>query len=160
LLNTGFADVSVFNVTRDRAVLVCRKNPPAVSRTVHDHVALLAFVTAPPAVLEARKPLTFDLRVTNRGRARWPAIGLPETKGIVRLGAHLLAADEEELNWDAGRAAISRDLAPGETAELEFVFRAPEKAGDYIIEFDIVAEHLTWFEDFGPGVLRHRFTVR
>jgi tRNA (mo5U34)-methyltransferase len=160
LLNTGFAEASVFDVTRDRAVLVCRKDPSAVSRTVHDYVASLAFTTAPLAVLEAGKPVTFELRVTNRGHARWPAAGTPETKGIVRLGAHLLGATEEELNWNGGRAALPRDLASGESAELEFVFRAPDKAGDYIIEFDMVAEHVTWFEDFGPGVLRHRFAVR
>ena len=79
--------------------------------------------------------------------------------GIVRLGAHLLGADEEELNWDGGRAILPRDLNPGESAEIEFVFRAPEQPGDYIIEFDMVAEHVTWFEDFGAGVLRHRFSV-
>ena len=159
LLNTGFAEVSVFDVTRDRAVLVCRKDPSTISRTVHDYVASLGFGSTPPAVLEAGKAVTFNLRVTNRGRAPWPAIGSPETKGIVRLGAHLLGADEEELNWDSGRATLPRDLAPGKTAELEFVFRAPEKPGSYIIEFDMVAEHVTWFEDFGPGVLRHSFVV-
>src|SRR3954468_25069750 len=160
LLNTGFAEATVFNVTRDRAVLVCRKNPSTVSRTVHDYVATLAFGTAPPAILQTGENVAVKLRATNSGQIRWPAVGAPDTKGIVRLGAHLLHANEEELNWDSGRAILPRDLAPGETAELEFAFRAPEKPGDYIIEFDMVAEHVTWFEDFGPGVLRHRFTVR
>ena len=159
LLNTGFAEATVFNVTRDRAVLVCRKNPSTVSRTVHDYVATLAFVTAPPAILQTGENVAVKLRATNSGQIRWPAVGAPETKGIVRLGAHLLHANEEELNWDSGRAILRRDLAPGETAELEFAFRAPEKPGDYIIEFDMVAEHVTWFEDFGAGVLRHRFSV-
>jgi hypothetical protein len=160
LLNTGFAEATVFDVTRDRAVLVCRKDPSAAPRTVHDYVATLDFVTAPPAVLGTGENVTVKLRATNSGHARWPAVGEAATKGIVRLGAHLLHANEEELNWDGGRAILPRDLAPGETAELEFVFRAPEKPGDYIIEFDMVAEHVTWFEDFGPGVLRHRFSVR
>jgi len=159
LLNTGFEEVSVFSVVRDRAVLVCRKNPSAVSSSVHDYVATLAFSAAPPARVQAGETITFNLRATNSGRARWPAVGAPETKGIVRLGAHLLGADEAELNWDGGRAILPRDLSPGETAELEFVFRAPEKSGDYIIEFDMVAEHVTWFEDFGAGVLRHSFSV-
>ena len=159
LLNTGFAQVNVFDVTRDRAVLVCWKDPFAGSPTVHDYVASLAFITAPPPVLKAGLAATFNLRATNRGRARWPASGAPATKGIVRLGAHLLAANEAEVNWDGGRAVLPRDLGAGESAEVEFVFRAPEKTGDYIIEFDMVAEHLTWFEDFGPGVLRHRFAV-
>jgi tRNA (mo5U34)-methyltransferase len=159
LLNTGFEEVSVFSVVRDRAVLVCRKNPSCLPPSVHDFVATLAFFATPSGKVRAGETINFKLRATNDGRARWPAVGAPETKGIVRLGAHLLGADEEELDWDAGRAILPHDLAPGETAELEFVFRAPDKAGDYIIEFDMVAEHVTWFEDFGAGVLRHRFSV-
>ena len=44
-------------------------------------------------------------------------------------------------------------------ARREFAFRAPDRSGHYIIEFDMVAEHVTWFEDFGAGVLRHAFSV-
>jgi tRNA (mo5U34)-methyltransferase len=160
LINTGFEDVSVFSLVRDRAVLVCRKRGSGSAPHVHDYVAVLSFSSPPATVLPANEEVIFKVRATNAGRASWPAVGAPETKGIVRLGAHLLGPDEEELDWDCGRAILPHDIAPGETAELEFVFRAPKKAGDYIIEFDPVAEHVTWFEDFGTGVLRHRFTVR
>jgi tRNA (mo5U34)-methyltransferase len=160
LLNTGFSEVSVFSVVRDRAVLVCRKDPNSVSRSVHSYVAALAFAVPPLVTLQPNEPVTFNIRATNTGRARWPAVGAPETKGTVRLGAHLLGGDEEELNWDGGRGILPHDLGPGETGELEFLFRTPSKPGDYIIEFDMVAEHVTWFEDFGVGVLRHRFKVR
>ena len=159
LMNTGFREVNVVSVARDRAVLVCRKMEDSSAPHVHDYVAALSFSVAPPATVAHAENMTFKIRATNAGLATWPALGAPETKGIVRLGAHLLRADEEELNWDGGRATLPGDVAPGETADLEFVFRAPEKAGDYIIEFDMVAEHVTWFEDFGPGVLRHQFTV-
>ena len=159
LANTGFEEVTVASIVRDRAVLVCRKGTSTVPRTVHDYVAGIAFVSAPRETLRPGENVTFNLRVTNSGHARWPAAGAPETKGIVRLGAHLLGADEEELQWDCGRAILPRDLAPGETADLEFAFRAPPKPGHYIVEFDMVAEHVTWFEDFGAGVLRHTFSV-
>jgi tRNA (mo5U34)-methyltransferase len=159
LANTGFEDVTVASIFRDRAVLVCRKTAAGVRRTVHDYVASLAFVAAPRAVFQPGEQVNFTVRATNSGVARWPAVGAPETKGIVRLGAHLLSADEEEIEWDGGRAVLPRDLEPGETAEIDFVFRAPHDPGNYIIEFDMVAEHVTWFEDFGAGVLRHSFSV-
>jgi tRNA (mo5U34)-methyltransferase len=159
LINIGFAEVSIFSVVRDRAVLVCRKGASGASHTVHDYVATLEFTAAPPAIFQPGENVAFKLRATNSGHARWPAMGPPETKGIVRLGAHLLRADEEELNWDGGRAILPHDLEPGESAEIEFVFRAPNNPGSYIIEFDMVAEHVTWFEDFGAGILRHRFSV-
>jgi hypothetical protein len=159
LANTGFEDVSVASIVRDRAVLVCRKTSAGVQATVHDYVASLAFAAAPRSIFQPGEQVNFTVRTTNSGGARWPSIGAPETKGIVRLGAHLLRADEEEIEWDGGRAILPRDLEAGETAEIDFVFRAPNDAGNYIIEFDMVAEHLTWFEDFGAGVLRHHFSV-
>ena len=160
LKNVGFDEVTLFSVVRDRAVLVCRKSSTDAHRSVADHVATLSFDDgAPAAVFPRGEPITFHVRVTNSGRARWPAIGAPEMKGIVRLGAHLLGNDEEELNWDCGRSALPHDLNPGESATIEFSLKAPAEPGSYIIEFDMVAEHVTWFEDFGTGVLRHRFTI-
>src|SRR5256885_714282 len=38
LLNVGFANVSVFSVVRDRAVLVCRRDPSSRSRTVRERL--------------------------------------------------------------------------------------------------------------------------
>jgi len=160
LQNTGFETVEIFSVVRDRAVLVCRKNPARSQPAISDYVATLAFAdNNVPTTCQPGVALTFRIHVTNSGRAVWPATGKPETKGIVRLGAHLLRSDEEELNWDYGSAPLPRDLAPGESAEIEFVTRAPKESGVYILEFDLAAEHVTWFEDFGPGVLRHSFTV-
>src|ERR1043165_3132571 len=72
LTNTGFADVNVFNVTRDRAVLVCRKDSSVVSRSGHDYVANLTFVTPPPKVLQPNESVAFKLRATNSGHASWP----------------------------------------------------------------------------------------
>ncbi|MCA1607381.1 MAG: SAM-dependent methyltransferase, partial [Acidobacteria bacterium] len=60
---------------------------------------------------------------------------------------------------DYGRAHLPRDLEPGETATLEFKVRAPETLGRYIVEFDMVAEHIAWFEDHGSGTLRHELVV-
>jgi tRNA (mo5U34)-methyltransferase len=161
LKNTGFEEVEIFSVVRDRAVLVCRKGALRAQPSVADHVATLAFADGnPPTICRSGDELAFRIRVTNSGRTRWPATGEPDMKGIVRLGAHLLRNDEEEVNWDYSRTNLPRDLGPGETAELDFVSRAPDQPGSYIIEFDLVAEHVTWFEDFGPGVLRLHFAVQ
>jgi hypothetical protein len=158
--NAGFDEVEIFSVVRDRAVLVCRKGAGPSQPKVADHVATLAFADEkPPTNCRAGDELTFRIRVTNSGRTIWPATGKPDTKSLVRLGAHLLQSDEEEVSWDYGRANLPGDLAPGETVELDFVSRAPGQPGAYIIEFDLVAEHVTWFEDYGPGVLRHHLTV-
>jgi tRNA (mo5U34)-methyltransferase len=161
LQNTGFEEVEIFSVVRDRAVLVCRKGAARSQPRTADYVATLAFADGGlPVTYRPAEEIACRIRVTNSGRSLWPARGEPGTKGIVRLGAHLLRSNEEELNWDYGSAPLPRDLAPGETTEIEFVTRTPEEFGAYIIEFDLAAEHVTWFEDFGQGVLRHSFVVR
>ena len=174
LRNTGFAEVQVVEVKNERAVVVCRK--PSLQTTVDggttaddalkNCVAELRLESGPQTCSPSAE-LTFRLRVENVGLARWPAAGEGgevgsdnSDRGAVSLGSHLLAADEDEVSWDYGRARLERDLEPGETATLELTVRAPERPGRYIVEFDMVAEHVAWFEDHGSGTLRHELEVQ
>ena len=161
LRNLGFAAVSTFSIVGDRAVVVCRKDKKAVLSSTSDYVARLALIDeAPIEVGEPGAQLKFHIRATNDGRTSWPVTGGAEGKGIVRLGAHLLRGDEEEVEWDWARASLPGDVSPGESGDVELVAQAPATPGDYVIEFDMVAEHVTWFEDYGTNVLRHRIRVR
>ena len=167
LRNTGFAEVEVVEVKNERAVVVCRKDESATRAddALKNFVAELQLETGPTTCAPSAE-LTFRLRVENIGLARWPATGkvneggaFENDKGAVSLGSHLLASDEDEVNWDYGRARLPHDLGPGEAATLELLVRAPETPGRYIVEFDMVAEHVTWFEDHGSGTLRHELEV-
>jgi tRNA (mo5U34)-methyltransferase len=160
LRNTGFDEVEVAEVKSERAVVLCRKTrarPAEEAR--HHHVAALALESAPQACRPGEE-LRFIVRAENAGLAPWPARGEgPDGSGAVHLGSHLLRADEEEMAWDYARADLPRDLAPGEAARVEIEARAPDEPGRYVVEFDMVAEHVAWFEDFGSGTLRHELLV-
>jgi tRNA (mo5U34)-methyltransferase len=166
LRNTGFDEVEVVEVKNERAVVVCRKTK---SETISDesetHDDLKNFVAeltleSGPQTCSPSAELTFRLRVDNVGDAHWPSAGEADTnRGAVYLGSHLLRDTEDEVDWDYGRERLPRDLGPGEAASLEFTVRAPDTTGRYIVEFDMVAEHVTWFEDHGSGTLRHDLTV-
>lgn len=160
LRTTGFADVEVIEVKEERAVVVCRKPRSATPPDALKHfVAHLSFEDGPKSC-RASAELTFHLQIENIGLARWPRAGQgTDEKGAVFLGSHLLQMDEEEVDWDYGRARLPRDLGPGEMADIEFKVRAPKTPGRFIVEFDMVAEHVTWFEDHGSGTLRHELTV-
>ncbi len=162
LRNTGFDQVEVVEVKNERAVVVCRKNKfqaPA-DENFKDFRAAIKLEAGPQTCAPSAE-LSFRLRVENVGSATWSAAGEGETgRGAVYLGSHLLLEMEEEVDWDYGRARLPRDLSPGETASLELKVRAPEQPGRYIVEFDMVAEHITWFEDHGSGTLRHALVVR
>ncbi len=168
LRNTGFAEVEVVEVKNERAVVVCRKTQSQRTSTGSSSAddALKNFVAglqleSGPQTCAPSSELTFRLRVENVGLARWPAEGAAGTdRGAISLGSHLLAADEDEVDWDYGRARLPHDLGPGEIVSLELQVRAPETPGRYIVEFDMVAEHVTWFEDHGSGTLRHELEVQ
>jgi len=160
LRNTGFDSIEVVEVKNERAVLVCRKNATQSQTDVrHHYVAALELETG-PATCRPGDELRFTLQVENAGLTRWPARGADQSgTGAIQLGAHLLRSDEEELFWDYGRADLPHDLKPGEVESINMSLRAPQESGRYIVEFDMVAEHVAWFEDFGSGTLRHELTV-
>ena len=162
LRNAGFAQVELIEEKDDRAVVACRKaKEDEVGVGARQHfIAELKLADAPPRTYRASVEQTFRLRVTNLGDTRWPAAGDTGTgTGAVYLGSHLLRETEEEVAWDYARARLPRDLEPGEQAEIDLTIRLPETPGRYILEFDMVAEHITWFEDHGSGTLRHELVV-
>lgn len=161
LRNTGFAEVELIEAKDDRAIVVCRKAKDETSKddALKHFVARLSLEHGPDTC-RASSELTFRVGVENIGLAHWPAASeKPGGAGMVSLGSHLLRADEEEVDWDYGRAALPRDLQPGESVSLEFKVQAPQTSGRYIVEFDMVVEHVTWFEDYGAGTLRHELIV-
>jgi tRNA (mo5U34)-methyltransferase len=160
LRHTGFADVELVEVKGDRAVVVCRNANDETAADALRHLVALLSLDEAPGTCRPAAPLTFHVVAENVGLARWPAAGEAATgRGAVSLGSHLLRDTEEEIDWDYGRARLPRDLEPGETARLELTARAPAAPGRYVVEFDMVAEHVTWFEDHGSGTLRHELVV-
>jgi SAM-dependent methyltransferase len=83
--------------------------------------------------------------VANAGDVTWPA-------GLAR---HQLALGNR---WrtrgtlavpDDGRVGLPADVAPGALVELELVVTAPESAGEYELELDLVQEGVAWFSERG-----------
>jgi tRNA (mo5U34)-methyltransferase len=158
--NAGFAEVELIEAKSDRAVIVCRKSKGNETTPALKHFVAKLKLKEAPRTGRASAELIFRFQVENIGLTRWPAFGDEGTdKGAVQLGSHLLMESEDEVDWDYGRARLPRDLDPGETADLELRVRLPATAGRYIVEFDMVAEHVTWFEDHGSGTLRHEIVV-
>ena len=83
-------------------------------------------------------------RVTNTGEGRWRASsGEP---GGVSLGVrHLRGADKLDFDriWLSGHG-----IEPGETVEVGFDLMPPQERPARL-QFDLLAEHVTWFEAVG-----------
>jgi len=158
--NIGFADVSIFKVVNGRAILVCRKPDMLNDSRSLNYLDSNLEVEEGDTTCKPDAEIRFRIRVENAGSTEWFAIGEPGTnKGAIRLGAHLVREDESVANWDFGGVTLRNNLAPGDYQTLEIILRAPTVPGKYFVEFDMVAEHLTWFEDLGSATLRQEIHV-
>ncbi|HKZ01535.1 MAG TPA: DUF1698 domain-containing protein [Pyrinomonadaceae bacterium] len=159
LINVGFDEVNVFDTKRDRAIVVCRKVKSLLETRVLGQLGAKLTLQEAPEVCSPGSTLSFRLLVENSGGARWATHLADDERGVVRLGAHLLREDGEEVEWDYGRAWLGRDLEPDQKAYVRIDLNAPTLPGKYIVEFDLVLEHMTWFEDLGTKTIRHQIEV-
>lgn len=161
LRNIGFGEVVVYpGVASNRAVLACRKLQPYPDSQMISYLAATLSLLVAPAHCSAGEVLRFKVGAENIGYARWLREGAAVTgNGAVHLAAHLLDENEEEISRYCAGAFLPDDVAPGESVEIEIALRAPDSTGNYLLEFDLVAENLAWFEDLGSVVLRHNLSV-
>ena len=159
LKNVGFTEVSFFDQQPSRAVVVCRKTEPSSDEIVLSQFHASLALEEGPTTCMPGVHMSFTVKAQNTGAARWPAATANGDRRVVRLGAHLLGINEEPVIWDYWRAELPNDLQPDESTSISIALRAPDAPGDYIVEFDMVIEHVSWFEDLGTQTLRQRIKV-
>jgi SAM-dependent methyltransferase len=93
---------------------------------------------------------TGEASVENTGANIWLSSDAP--LGPVFLGVHLFAPDGQLINRDFGRIRLPRGLRPGESATFRFTHDAPP-SGNHRLAFDLVSEHVCWFEMNGSDVV-------
>ena len=159
LLNVGFDVVDKTDVQPHRAILVCRKKDSPLQGRVLSQLGAKLTLLEGPNRCEPESKVRCQLLAENTGGARWFARTDEGDRGVVRLGAHLLDTYGEEVIWDFGRSTLDHDVNPGDTVSLWIELTAPAETGMYIIEFDLVLEHITWFEDLGTSTIRQSLLV-
>ncbi len=93
-------------------------------------------------IVPTPKGLAIELVVHNLGPYRW--ITEDTRPGVVRLGVQWRDA-EGRLHRDWRRATVPAEASePGASAQMKVVLQPPR--GCRALVFDLVAEHVTWFE--------------
>lgn len=89
-----------------------------------------------------------EVRVTNRGRLPWTR------EGLFHLSYHWYDVERRDLA-DGGRTRLPGEVGPGETVVLQAEVQAPARPGRYLLLWDMVQEHTSWFSGQGvtPGVV-------
>lgn len=107
------------------------------------------FFTDPPALsIEAGQTVEVFVTVKNVGRVMWPARGA----GQVRLSYHWQGVSEREVVLDGLRSDLPANVPPGGEAQVRASVTAPEEPGQYILQWDLVQEHVMWFSMRGAPV--------
>ncbi len=114
----------------------------------HYYRARVTVVRAPGRMIAGAQQ-QLDARVENGGDMHWDwgANAAP----AIRIGARWLTLDGAPVAAEPLRTVIPQRLAPGESTILPVHVCAPDEAGRYRLELDLVHEHVRWFED--PAVL-------
>jgi SAM-dependent methyltransferase len=105
-----------------------------------------------PESLAAGERATLTVNLVNVSEHTWPA------SAIIQLGNHWLDG-ENMLVLNDGRTMLTADVEPGDFVELPLTVTAPEAAGTYELEIDLVHENVTWWKNAGTETARATVTV-
>jgi hypothetical protein len=111
-------------------------------------------VANPPVTLPSGAATTIDVAVKNISDSTWFARERSASPLQLQLGNHWLDTTGKVLVNDDGRAALPRDLKPGETITIPLIVNAPHNSGEYILEIDMLQEGVSWFALRGSRTLR------
>jgi SAM-dependent methyltransferase len=114
-------------------------------------VARIEVAGPPTRVARVGEGAVVEAAVTNLGDTRW--VSANDAAGWTRLGAHLYrnAPARPLVDFDWFRCALPRDVGPGERVVLHARLPPLDAPGDYLVEFDLVIEGLTWMADRGSS---------
>ena len=106
----------------------------------------------------AGERLRLRARARNTGDSIWrhKIVGVG---GYVMLGAHLYGEDGQPITPNVSRAALPRDVAPGEAVELDVEVPVPERRGRFVLRLDMVSEWLAWFAQLGSPTPEYPLVV-
>ncbi|PZP60835.1 MAG: glycosyltransferase [Pseudoxanthomonas spadix] len=111
------------------------------------------------APVEASTLMSVRVEVTNHSNLSWfSPMGAAARPFGIYLGHFWRPLDPSESAKEQPRYHIEEEIAPFVSAVYQVEIRAPDVPGDYILEFDLVQESVSWFQDrgFSPAQLRMR----
>ncbi len=109
----------------------------------------------PPASLKSNSSANLiKIKVKNTGAVVWPSKGQPNGMYAIRLAYHWMDKGDKYVLFDGFRTLLPHDIRPGEEVHLDAAVDAPTIGGDYVLEWDMVQEGVSWFKDKGGKTVK------
>jgi O-antigen ligase len=97
--------------------------------------------------LEPRELVRTGVSVTNVGKLTWGSKGKKPFHLSYRWFQLGRNSEVKPLTLEGERTRLDDPLRPGQTLDVVATVRAPEEPGSYVLIWDMVHEHTTWFSD-------------
>ncbi len=140
------------------AGLVFARNPVLTLRlsAESDRLWYQASYKAPSELtMEAGQVATVTLGVTNAGLCAWRV----DEPHPFYLGYHLMRPDGSVARFEGDRSTLPGNAAAGATQQVTAQVTAPTVPGEYVIEWDMLQEEVTWFKWKGSPTAVTQLTV-
>jgi hypothetical protein len=115
---------------------------------VGDRYRVAWLLVTAPSKGTAGETVNVAARVRNEGSLTWP----PDGDNPVTLTYRWLDADRNVVVADGLRSNLRREVAPLKEIALAARVQFPAEEGQYILQFDMVHEFVTWFQWQGSPV--------
>ena len=121
-------------------------------------------LSEPPLKLRTGQKEVITVKVKNASDVVWRQRGgeineRPDNKFYIAVGNRWLDKDGKPTSETEGHNGISKDLKPGEEAEMTLQITAPKELGEYTLEVDMVQEQVSWFKEKGSPAATSKVTV-
>ena len=104
-----------------------------------------------PTAMVAGETVLANVSFKNVSQRIWPSRPNNSGQNAVELSYHWVDRKGQTVIFDGLRTPLPKDLNPGESASLKAKIRAPDRAGNYILEMTLVQEGVAWFTDNDGG---------
>jgi hypothetical protein len=115
--------------------------------------------TGIPPIMQKGQRAEIRVTVKNLSESVWPSIGTKDYVYLLTVSNGWYDDVDSLVDNMDGKVGLPQDLWPGEEATVPLAITAPEVAGEYILEIDMVQEGIAWFKDRGSTPLRARIRV-
>lgn len=152
-------NTEVHFVLNNEAIFLLQKGNLVIDSRFYQSLA--AKLTVDSSDLSFSSPADQELKINvtakNTGKGPW-IFENQQDLGVVKLGVHLFDAENDMIDFDYYRLPITSIVEAGDSYQFEASIPMP-KPGEYLIEFDLVAEGVSWFQRCGMETTTAKLTV-